>query len=148
MTAPSPALPVPRLVLDTHVLLDALVFGDPRVTDLWAGVTAGRWHWHATAAMREEFEDVVARPRFAPWRPDPAALAQAWAEHAHVEPAAAAAPWRCTDPDDQKFIDLALALGAGTVLLSRDRALLKLASRARVAGVRVLTPERHAADAP
>ena len=140
MTPPSPA--AVRLVLDTHVLLDALVFADPRVGALWDGVRGGRGVWCATAAMREEFDDVVGRDRFAPWRPDPAALDAAWSAHArwHETPPRPA-PWRCTDPDDQKFVDLAVHLGPGTVLLSRDRALLKLASRARTAGVQVLTPE-------
>ena len=45
----------------------------------------------------------------------------------------------CRDPDDQKFIDLARCIGAGT-LLSRDRAVLKLAARARRLGVLILTP--------
>jgi predicted nucleic acid-binding protein len=47
---------------------------------------------------------------------------------------------RCTDTDDQKFIDLALAHGARW-LLSRDRAVLKLGRRTRVLGLEVLTPE-------
>jgi predicted nucleic acid-binding protein len=136
-----------RLVLDTHVLLDALVFADPRVAALWEGVRDGRGVWCATAAMREEFDDVVRRERFAPWRPDPVALDAAWSAHARLhETPSRPAPWRCTDPDDQKFVDLAVQLGPGTVLLSRDRALLKLASRARGAGVQVLTPEAWGAS--
>jgi len=48
---------------------------------------------------------------------------------------------RCNDPDDQKFVDLALAYGARW-LLSRDRAVLKLAKRCRTLGLQVLTPEQ------
>ena len=53
---------------------------------------------------------------------------------------------RCTDPDDQTFIDLALSRGAQW-LLSRDRAVLKLAKRARVLGLHILTPAAWAAQA-
>ena len=52
---------------------------------------------------------------------------------------------RCSDPDDQIFIDLAIAQGA-QLLLTRDRALLKLARKAQRHGVWVATPERWAAQ--
>ena len=58
--------------------------------------------------------------------------------------AGAAGRMRCTDGDDQKFIDLALGHGARW-LLSRDRAVLKLARRARPLGLSVLTPETWSA---
>ena len=47
---------------------------------------------------------------------------------------------RCSDPDDQMFIDLAMAHGANG-LLTRDRAVLRLALRARSFGVLIATPE-------
>jgi len=60
----------------------------------------------------------------------------------------------CRDPDDQKFLEIAGAAGAAT-LITRDKALLRLARhrlvRARFA---ILTPERMqqalspATDAP
>ena len=40
---------------------------------------------------------------------------------------------RCKDPDDQRFIDLALAHRAG--LLSKDQAVLCMAKRMRALGV-------------
>jgi len=46
---------------------------------------------------------------------------------------------RCADPDDQMFIDLALAVRA-CWLFTRDKALLRLAPRARDRGVCVLRP--------
>jgi len=47
---------------------------------------------------------------------------------------------RCADPDDQKFLELALAAGA-QCLLSKDKALLQLARRtAREGWFRILAP--------
>ena len=47
---------------------------------------------------------------------------------------------RCADPDDQKFLELALAAGARW-LLSKDKAVLQLATRtAREGWFEILTP--------
>ncbi|WP_310384090.1 putative toxin-antitoxin system toxin component, PIN family, partial [Roseateles sp.] len=46
----------------------------------------------------------------------------------------------CRDKDDQMFIDLALAEQAG-FLISKDRAVLALAKRARRVGLAIMTPE-------
>ena len=145
MNAPSgpPALqPQPeRAVLDTQVVLDWLVFRDPRVATLARAVESGRLRWLASAAMRAELEHVLDRGVGAARSPDRAAIAAAFARHAvPAEPAPpSAARLRCGDPDDQMFIDLALAAGARW-LFSRDRALLALAPRARAFGVAVLEP--------
>jgi predicted nucleic acid-binding protein len=56
-------------------------------------------------------------------------------------PVALARPLHCTDPDDQKFIDLALSV-PGSWLVSRDRAVLKLRRRAALAaGVHIVRPD-------
>jgi uncharacterized protein len=48
---------------------------------------------------------------------------------------------RCTDPDDQKFIDFALACGARW-LVSRDKAVLKLRRRAlALHGLQIVHPD-------
>jgi predicted nucleic acid-binding protein len=53
----------------------------------------------------------------------------------------AAKPLRCSDPDDQKFLDLALRADARW-LLSRDDHLLALARRARREGLfEILAPQ-------
>ena len=136
----------PAAVLDTNVLLDWLVFGNPAVLPLAAALQAGRLRWMATEAMREEMGCVLQRGIGGRWAVDDAAWRVAWGRHAELVPAPVAALHvpRCSDPDDQKFIDLALGLPARW-LLTRDRALLKLARPARRFGVEVLTPERWAA---
>ncbi|HEX6706924.1 MAG TPA: PIN domain-containing protein [Albitalea sp.] len=145
MTVPSaPSDPVPAVVLDTNVVLDWLVFRHPTSVALTAALADGRLRWLASPAMREELAHVLGRGVGAAWSPDQAALWATWERWAcAADPLAAhgaATRLRCTDADDQKFIDLALAHGARW-LLSRDRAVLKLARRARPLGLEVLTPE-------
>jgi predicted nucleic acid-binding protein len=134
----------PPLVLDTNVVLDWLVFRNPGCAPLVEALEAGRVRWVSTAAMRDELMHVIGRGTLASWQPDLEAIAGAHRRWAQVTDAAASAPTsarlRCTDPDDQKFIDLAAQFG-GACLLSRDRAVLKLARRARETGFAILTPE-------
>lgn len=153
-TSPSPPLgsgPVDA-VLDTNVLLDWLVFDDPHGQAVGAAVMAGALRWLLTPAMHDEATDVFGRlgrlPELQRWRHREAqahAMLAAWAT-----PVCAPAPLpiaqrvRCTDPDDQVFVDLALARRVPW-LISRDRAVLKLAKRMNRWGISVLTPPRWCA---
>ncbi len=135
--------PAPQVVLDTNVVLDWLLFADPGVQALATAIEQGRLRWIATAAMRGEFAHVLGRGLAVARSADPARFALAWEQHCVEHPSAppAAAPLRCTDNDDQKFIDLVLAAGARW-LVSRDRALLKLRSKAATRGVAIVTPSQ------
>lgn len=138
----SPPGPLP-VVLDTNVVLDWLVFDDAAVRPLAAALEAGQLRWLRSDAMAGELARVLDYPAVQQRLTDrDAVLARAQALAVHV-PAAAPAPLtlRCADPDDQCFIDLALA-HAGCWLISRDKALLALRPRALARGVRVATP-RH-----
>ena len=134
----------PTLVLDTNVVLDWLVFRHPVCagwTQLFAG---GKVRWLASAAMRDELAHVLGRGVASSRAPDVPGLWAVWERLSKpAEPvllSGAASRIRCTDADDQKFIDLALGHGARW-LLSRDRAVLKVARRVRPLGLDVLTPE-------
>ena len=143
-------LPRPALVLDTNVVLDWLLFDDPSAAPLAAAIVLRQVRWVATVAMRDEFAEVLRRGLAAQRNADPAALLAAWNAHAEMaaEPARlpASVPLDCSDPDDQKFLDLAHAAGA-TWLLSRDRAVLRLARRAARFGISIAVPERWALGA-
>lgn len=142
-SAPHPA------VLDTNVVLDWLWFDDARVHALSHRVRGGALHWCGTASMREELVAVLDRGSLpVRARTVTAVLADydRWCTpYPGPVPARASTSLRCTDVDDQKFIDLALTL-AGTngaaMLLSRDRAVLRLARQARMHGLWIGPPER------
>jgi predicted nucleic acid-binding protein len=129
------------LVLDTNIVLDWLVFDDPSVAAVQGAITSGRVRWVASPAMRDELESVLSRDSLLAWRPDAPRSRSIWQRWATIVSAPETAPeprLRCTDPDDQKFIDLALQVGAAA-LLSRDRALLRLAGRAGARGLSIMT---------
>ena len=133
----------PRIVLDTNVRLDLLVFGDPVLDPLRAALQSGAVVAIGDAPCRAEWQRVLA---YAVLRLDEIARVALLADcddlMAMVEdaPAPACALPRCADPDDQKFLQLAAASGAQW-LLTRDDALLRLARRTRRDGLfDILTP--------
>ena len=131
----------PLAVVDTQVVLDCLVFHDPGAEALSSAVRRGSVHWLTTPAMRDEFVHVLSRGVGAAWQPDTLQVLRAFDRLARLvdSPPALPMPMRCSDPDDQMFIDLALSWGAQW-LFTRDRALLRLARRARAHGVHVIRP--------
>lgn len=131
----------PLVVLDTNAVLDWLVFSEPEMQPIGQAVAAGWLDWIATDAMQTELMLVLARTQIQAWSPDRQLVASTWARHARRLEAPLTAPLapRCSDPDDQIFIDLALAHRARW-LVTRDRALLRLRRRLAVQGVTVLTP--------
>jgi uncharacterized protein len=135
--------PAPLVVLDTNVVLDWLLFADPGVRALAAAIKQGRLRWIATAAMRGEFAHVLGRGLAAAHGTDAGRFDLTWEQFCVEHPPAppAAAPLRCTDANDQKFLDLALAVGARW-LISRDRALLKLRAKAAARGLAIVAPSQ------
>jgi predicted nucleic acid-binding protein len=128
-------------VLDTNVVLDWLLFRDPRAAALGAAIEDGRLRWIACARMREEFAHVLSTAALDRWRPDGDRLLSLFDRMARMLPQPAPAPLRlrCDDPDDQIFVDLALACGARW-LLSHDKALLKLRRRVPPRGPLICDP--------
>ncbi len=121
----------PALVLDTNIVLDVWVFGDAAAAPLKTGLPQRRWRWLATAPMREELARVLAYPQIVKslihHQITAAAVLVQFDAHVQIVEVAAKAPVTCKDPDDQKFIDLAVSHRA--TLLSKDHAVLSMAKR-------------------
>jgi len=125
-----------RLVFDTNVWLDWLVFADPSVFPLRQAVEMRRAAIYLDGACEAELERVLAYD-LGRHSIDSAAQARALAAcrataHRIEEPldeALRAQLPRCRDPDDQKFLEAALAARAN-YLVTKDQALLELAPRA------------------
>ena len=142
MTTPSTPQ---RLVLDTNVCLDLFVFRDPR----WAGLLQAMQDGHVQAITRAdcrmEWQLVLDYPHL---KVDPAQKADVIEEFdaliACVEPPTALDMIKlpqCTDRDDQKFLELALQVRAD-LLITKDKALLKLAKKTARAGLfSIITPQ-------
>jgi putative PIN family toxin of toxin-antitoxin system len=135
-----------RIVLDTNIWLDWLVFRDQGLSRLKLAVQENRANIFIDAACEAELERVLAYD-FARRTLDAAAQAACLAEcrriARRVDVAAPEAECRilprCADPDDQKFLELALAARAD-VLVTKDHKLLELARRTRA--FRILNPRR------
>lgn len=133
----------PRAVLDTNVVLDLFVWQNPEAAPLRDAVQGGAIACLADAEGLAELERVLGYPKLAL---DPAAQARIHGQYAALvrcPPADAffAIIPRCSDRDDQKFLELAVRQRAD-LLFSRDKALLKLAKRIRKIApqLEILTP--------
>jgi putative PIN family toxin of toxin-antitoxin system len=131
-----------QLVLDTNIVLDLLVFADVHAQPLSARLAAGELDWISTAVMREELARVLAYPKLAErvafHRGEAARVLDDFDRQARLVDIAPKASVTCGDPDDQKFIDLAVAHRCA--LLSKDREVLRM--RKRLASLDVTTAAR------
>ena len=141
--------PAQRLVLDTNVCLDLFVFRDPRWQQLLDAMRAGEVECVTRADCRTEWTLVLAYTRLGL---DAHAQQAALAEFDRLivlddtpAPEGTVLPV-CKDTDDQKFLELAAASGAHC-LITKDKALLKLARRTRKLGLfAIMEPARWIAE--
>ena len=126
------------LVLDTNIVLDLFVFADDAARPVRTAIEGGGLRWLATQAMRDELERVMSYAqivaKLACYQRTAGDVLAAFDRHSQRVDVPPKAPVTCKDPDDQKFIDLAVA--GKTLLLSKDRHILSMAKRLLVQGVR------------
>jgi putative PIN family toxin of toxin-antitoxin system len=151
----SPAAPALRVVLDSNVWIDILVFDDPHTRPIRAALESGALEALIDARCLAELTYVLDYPQFAKRGIDKAAAVATVTRLTQLVgpttpepvPAQTATPAenvrplpKCKDRDDQKFLELAYAAKADW-LVSKDRAVLKLARRiARDFGFQIAQP--------
>ena len=128
-------------VIDTNIVLDLWLFEDPSTIPLRAALQSGAISHLATDSMRDELERVLTYPhlikRMAKSNIQAPDILNRFDEYQLAAEPAAKAACTCKDPDDQKFIDLAVA--HAVPLLSKDKAILCMKKRLLESGV-VLNP--------
>ncbi len=133
-------------VIDTNIVLDLWLFEDPATIPLRAALQSGAISHLATASMRDELERVLTYPHLVKRMAKSSIQAQdilrSFDEYLLAAEPAAKAACTCKDPDDQKFIDLAVA--HAVPLLSKDKAILCMKKRLFQSGV-VLNPSNISA---
>lgn len=124
------------VVLDTNILLDIFVFNDERAANLKQVLLNGGISAVASQKTLLEFADVISRPLFKLDEATQAVILSQWQTSAqqYDDSNLTLAPWKCQDPDDQVFLDLAYRLRPA-ILISKDNALLCIASRAAQADI-------------
>jgi putative PIN family toxin of toxin-antitoxin system len=130
-----------RIVLDTNVCLDLFVFHDRRWAALLAALRDGMVEAVTRADCRNEWRIVLGYPHL-PLDSESRVLAAAEFDLLIrlVDPAASAIQLPlCSDTDDQKFLELARDASAAA-LITKDKALLKLARKTAKAGLFRITP--------
>jgi putative PIN family toxin of toxin-antitoxin system len=137
----------PRVVVDTQVLLDWLVFADASTARLAAAIMGGHVSWIAEAGGLAELRYVAQSKALAPYLPRIENIDDAVARHCQQlsTPLARSCGLVCRDVDDQCFIDLAIAAQARW-LISRDKDLLALRKRAAGKGLSILRAKDWALD--
>jgi uncharacterized protein len=137
-----------KLVLDTNVVIDWLVFDDPFLAAFRDRVLDGRVTIVTHEPALSELRRVLTYPalRLTAER-QASVLARYEAQTKMLEAFTESLPERfpeCRDPDDDPFLALAWHAKA-KALVSRDKRVLKLAKRARKFGFEVITVPQLAA---
>lgn len=119
---------LPRVMLDTNVVLSALLFGGGPAARVRVGWQSGRVVPLASKATAQELVHVLGYPKFklsAAEQEELLADLMPWVEVARVPDPPPAVP-ACRDPFDLPFLHLVVA-GKARALVSGDRDLLALA---------------------
>lgn len=117
-----------RLVIDTNVLVSALIFRDSRHLPLREAWQQKRVTPLLSIATYRELKHVLGYPMFKledHQISEAVALLGPFIEWVVIDPERVEALPKCSDRDDQKFLQVALC-GNADALLSYDRALLKM----------------------
>ena len=128
-----------RLVLDTNVVLDLFHWGNVDAVPIMAALEAGQIECLADRRTLDELQRVLTYPQL---KLTPEMIVDRYRRYSSlvqmVDEGEAPPLPRCKDRDDQMFLELA-ARAQADVLVSKDKALLKLRGRTKL-GFRILKP--------
>lgn len=133
-----------RLVLDTNVVLDLFHWGNVDAVPIMAALEAGQIECLADRRTLDELQRVLTYPQL---KLTPEMIVDRYRRYSGlvrmIEAGEAPPLPRCKDRDDQMFLELA-ARAQADVLVSKDKALLKLRGRTKL-GFQILKPATAAA---
>lgn len=139
----------PRLVLDTNIVLDCLVFGDPAMCELTAAIEARRVQALVQQCTLEELERVLTYPQCRLAVTEQRQVLDRYLVMATLAPMPPGFSSdtlllplgfpRCRDRDDEAFLALAYHARADG-LVTKDKAILRLRSKVRRFGFAILAP--------
>ena len=128
-----------RLVLDTNVVLDLYHWANTDAVPIMAALEAGQIECFADERTLDELQRVLTYPQL---KMTPEMMVERYQRYSNLVQLVPAgeAPHlpRCKDRDDQKFLELA-ARCAANILVSKDKALLKLRGRTTL-GFQIMKP--------
>jgi uncharacterized protein len=140
-----------RLVLDTNIVLDWLVFKDVRIAELQRAWDEQRLELITHRPALDELQRVLTYPQFKLAENRQLAIMEDYQSHVRIVSLPEGASMEnlgmplgfphCKDCDDDHFIALAYHHHADA-LVSKDRAVLDLAKRARKFGLTILSPQQ------
>ncbi|MBC3879889.1 putative toxin-antitoxin system toxin component, PIN family [Undibacterium sp. LX40W] len=133
-----------KIVLDTNVCLDLFAFHDPRWTPIMNALADKSLHAITRDDCREEWLAVLHYPHLPVDDQNRGAIVASFDEFISVQnfPAKQLRLPICTDKDDQKFLEISRDAEVA-VLVSKDKALLKLARKTKALGLfSIETPEQ------
>lgn len=122
-----------RLVLDTNVVLDLFHWANTDAVPIMAALESGQIECFVDARTLDELQRVLTYPQLKLTPEMQVDRFKRYSSLVHLVAEGEAPPLpRCRDKDDQKFLELAARCNAN-LLVSKDKALLKLSGRTKLA---------------
>lgn len=139
-----------RIAIDTNVCLDLFVFHDPRWTALLSALKSGAVEAVTREDCRMEWRIVLGYsqlPLNDDTRIESAAIFDSLIKCIDPVPRVDIRLPACSDPDDQKFLELSRDARV-SMLITKDKALLKLARKTVKAGLfKIIQPQAWVPEA-
>jgi predicted nucleic acid-binding protein len=139
-----------RIAIDTNVCLDLFVFHDPRWTALLSALKSGAVEAVTREDCRMEWRIVLGYSQLSlndDTRIESAAIFDSLIKCIDPAPRVDIRLPVCSDPDDQKFLELSRDARV-SMLITKDKALLKLARKTVKAGLfKIIQPQAWVPEA-